>query len=328
MNINEVLTAERKQRKFIGKRARTVATICVFACALMFSFQLIAAFIQSLLLEFTNIYESSTVSYLLDMLFYVFYIFCPFGIGALILKRYNKRTEIFLPKRSSPKFPPLFITGAIGAGYIINLLISLLFPSFVELFRVDVIVTADNPLDIVLCIIMSAVLPAILEEWAFRGVLLKNMLPYGRGGAIVISSVLFGMAHLDPPRIIFATAFGLVLGLCYEYTGSLLLPMTIHFLNNSISVIATLVPEDSLIVIFIGLFIFAFMGCGIAAIIVYSIKGIKKQKISLIKQAHRGYTLSVGRFVSRMFLNFASIPYFALYAFIFILSFFPSLIYG
>lgn len=326
MNINETMALEKQNRKKVGKRARLAVTICVFSGALMFLFQLISAFIQSFIVAYTTLYDSTTISYLLDILFYIFYIVCPFGIGALIFKHFNKKTEIFQPKRSSPKFPPLYIIGAIGTGYIINLTINLFFPSFVEMFRFEAVVTADNPLDIVLCIIMAAVLPAILEEWAFRGVLLKNLLPFGRGGAILISSIMFGMAHLDPPRIIFATAFGIMLGICYEHTGSLLIPMIIHFINNAISVIATLVPQDSAVVLIIGLLMFGFMGCGIAAIIFYSIKGIKRKNISLVKQTHKGYTLSIGKYTSRLALNFATIPYLAIYALMFILSFFPNLI--
>ena len=102
--------------------------------------------------------------------------------------------------------------------------------------------------------------------------------------------------------------------------------MIIHFINNSISVIATLVPEDSAVVLIIGLLMFGFMGCGIAAIIFYSIKGIKRKNISLVKQTHKGYTLSIGKYTSRLALNFATIPYIAIYALLFILSFFPNLI--
>lgn len=328
MNIGEVFATEKLKRKYIGKRARMVAAICVFALALMFALQLASAFIQSVLMSMTTVYNNTTLSFIIDIAFYVFYIGLPFGLVALVLKRYNKNTEIFLPKRTSPKYCALFIVGAVGAGYILNFLINLLFPSFVQFFATEGTVNADTPLDIILCIIMYAVLPAILEEWAFRGVLLKNMLPYGRSGAILISSILFGLAHLDPPRIIFATAFGLILGMCYEYTGSLLISMIIHFINNSISVIVMLVPQNSILILLIGLILFCFMGCGIAAVIVYSIKGIKKKNVSLFKQAHHGYTLSTGKYVSRMFLNFAFVPLAAVYTFIFILSFFPQLFDG
>ena len=327
MNINEVFEHEKKNKKLVEKRARMVAAICVFSLALMFALQLASAFANSVLASKTTIFDNSTISLLMDMLFYVLYIVLPFGLAALVFKSYNKNIKIFLPKRSSPKYGALYIIGAIGTGYIINLSINLLFPSFVEFFRSDVSINVNNPLDVILCVIMTAVLPAILEEWAFRGVLLKNLLPYGRGGAIVISSILFGLAHIDPPRIIFATAFGLILGLCYEYTGSLLVPMTIHFINNAISVMGTLIPEDSLFVVILGMMIFAIIGCGVAAIIVYSINGIKRNKVSFIKQERRGYTLSISKYASRMVLNFAFLPLLAVFAFIFILSYFPQLLF-
>jgi membrane protease YdiL (CAAX protease family) len=328
MNLNDFYEIENINRKRVGKRARMVASICVFSLALMFALQLASAFIRSILMSKTAIFDNSSISLLMDMLFYVFYIVCPFGIAALVFKSYNKNTEIFLPKRSAPKYSALYVVGAIGAGYILNLLINLLFPNLVEFFGAESTFDVKNPLDVILCVIMTAVLPAIIEEWAFRGVLLKNLLPYGRGGAIVISSILFGLAHVDPPRIIFATAFGLMLGLCYEYTGSILVPMLIHFINNSISVMGTLMPEDSLFVMLLGFIIFGFIGCGIAAIIIYSIGGIKKQKVSLNRKLQHGYTLPVFRYTSRMVLNFAFIPLLAVFSFIFILSYFPQLFNG
>ncbi len=327
MNVAEVFETEKLKRKATGKRARLIVTVCVFSLSLMLVLMLTSSMIMSKLSK-NPIFDHVTLSYLIDIAFYALYIVIPFAFAALIFKKINNNAEMFLPKRSSPKYGALYVVGTIGISYIINMSIGLLFPDFVEFFNNESASTVKDPLEIILSVIMIAVLPAVLEEWAFRGVLLKNMLPYGRGGAIVIWSVLFGLAHIDPPRIIFATAFGLMLGVCYEYTGSILVPMLIHFINNSISVIGTLIPQDSIFLLLLGFLMYAFMGCGIAAIIVYSIKGIKKNNISLVKRTHHGYSLSLFGYVSRMFLNFAFIPLSAIYAFILILSYFPGLLNG
>ena len=327
MNLNNVLAYENIKQNKVGKKARAVATVCVFTIALMFSAMYLLTNLLSIYLP-SSVRSNAVLMYLVEGALYIGYIVIPFGIACLLLNSINKNTEIFQPKRTAPKYGALFVIGTIGVGYIINIIVYLLFPNFFEYFTSGGSVSANSPLEIALFFITTAVLPAIIEEWAFRGVLLKNLLPYGRGGAIVISALLFGIAHVDPPRIIFATCIGLLLGLCYEYTGSLLVPIIIHFINNSIAVVASLVSTDSIFMLLLGLMIFAIISVGIAAIIVYSITGIKKQRISLAKPDNVGYTLSVGKYVSRMFLNFAFIPLLLIYSVLLIVLYFPDAFNG
>ena len=79
-----------------------------------------------------------------------------------------------------------------------------------------------------------AVLAPVLEEWIFRGIvlegLLKNTSPWK---AILISSILFGIVHLNPWQFIGATIIGIFLGWIYYRTGNLLYCMIIHFANNA-----------------------------------------------------------------------------------------------
>jgi membrane protease YdiL (CAAX protease family) len=72
--------------------------------------------------------------------------------------------------------------------------------------------------EILIGYLSMALLPALLEEWAFRGILLKYLRPYSKIGALVTTSIIFGMMHVDLPRIISASIFGLILGICYDYT--------------------------------------------------------------------------------------------------------------
>ena len=327
MDVAKVFETEKLKRKVAGKRARLIVTVCVFTLSLMLALMLVFSYVNAILSK-NHLFDDDTLSYLLEIVFYTLEIVIPFGLAALIFKKLNNKAEIFQPKRSSPKYGALYIVGTIGVSYILNLLMGLLVPDVVEFYNNGSSFSAKDPVDIVLLIIMVALLPAVLEEWAFRSVLLKNMLPYGRGGAILISSILFGIAHIDPIRIVSATVFGLLLGISYEYTGSIVFPMTIHFINNAIFIIGDLIPQNTVISLILGLLAFAFIGCGIAAITVYSIKGIKKHNISLIKKNHYGYSLSIGAYVSRMVLNFSTIPLLFIYGYIFIISYFPTLFNG
>lgn len=82
-----------------------------------------------------------------------------------------------------------------------------------------------------------AVLVPMLEEFAFRGVILSGLRRYGTGFAIAASSVIFGMAHMSLSSVVFATIAGAAMGTAYVLTGNLWVSVTIHALNNAISII-------------------------------------------------------------------------------------------
>jgi membrane protease YdiL (CAAX protease family) len=77
-----------------------------------------------------------------------------------------------------------------------------------------------------------ALLPAVLEEMAFRGFLLQSLRPYGDGFALMISAFLFSLVHANPVQMPNAFLLGLVIGYFVLYTGSLWTGMLIHLANN------------------------------------------------------------------------------------------------
>ncbi len=86
---------------------------------------------------------------------------------------------------------------------------------------------------------VTAVLVPFLEEFAFRGVILSTLRRYGLGFSIVASALIFGMAHLEPATVVFATFSGLVFGFLYAKTNNLWLTVWIHGLNNGIAVVGS-----------------------------------------------------------------------------------------
>lgn len=84
---------------------------------------------------------------------------------------------------------------------------------------------------------VTAVLPAICEETAHRGMLLKGLSPMGRIWAIIISSLLFGLLHLNVEQVFYTTIIGLLAGYIVSVTDSIYPAMIIHFMNNAISVL-------------------------------------------------------------------------------------------
>ncbi len=88
-------------------------------------------------------------------------------------------------------------------------------------------------------ILLMAVTPAICEELAFRGFLLSGLKNLGsRPMAILISSLLFGIAHGMLQQSINATLLGVLLGYLAVQTGSLLPCIGFHVTHNSLQLLA------------------------------------------------------------------------------------------
>jgi membrane protease YdiL (CAAX protease family) len=63
---------------------------------------------------------------------------------------------------------------------------------------------------------------------------------------VLLTSLLFGLNHLDPPHIAATFAIGLCLHYAYLTSRSLWIPIVMHFVNNSWSVLETLWQSESL----------------------------------------------------------------------------------
>ena len=92
---------------------------------------------------------------------------------------------------------------------------------------------------IALMLLGLVVVPAFVEELLFRGVILSNLLPYGKGTAILGSAVLFGLMHQNAEQLLYATAAGAVLGWIFVRTGSIWPCVLMHFVNNFHSLLQT-----------------------------------------------------------------------------------------
>ena len=93
-------------------------------------------------------------------------------------------------------------------------------------------------------VLTMAFVPAVCEEIAFRGFILSGFTSRGRiGVGIVFSAICFGVLHMIPLQVFYASILGLLLGLIAIRSGSLLPCILFHFINNSVSVLLGRVPE-------------------------------------------------------------------------------------
>ena len=98
----------------------------------------------------------------------------------------------------------------------------------------------ENPTGVfgfILSVIATAVVPALVEEFACRGLIMGSLRKYGDGFAVLVSAIVFGLMHGNFDQIPFATMVGLVLGFIVIKTGSLWIAVLVHAANNLISVL-------------------------------------------------------------------------------------------
>lgn len=84
-----------------------------------------------------------------------------------------------------------------------------------------------------------AILPAVCEEFAFRGFILSGLRHMGsQWRAIVFSAVMFGVAHGVIQQSIVAGLFGVVLGFIAVQTGSIWPCITFHVVHNAMGILS------------------------------------------------------------------------------------------
>ena len=162
-------------------------------------------------------------------------------IRVFVGKGWTRRIALRLPK---PVHVLLAILGLPGAIVLLGLLDQLtqkFIPSFVDLEQ-SVISYARCPL--ALGLLAIAVGPAIGEELWFRGFIGRGLV--GRWGVVlgvIVTSLLFGVVHLEPRQIIYGPLLGAAFHFVYLTTRSLWVPMLLHFLTNGSSLMLVWLSE-------------------------------------------------------------------------------------
>lgn len=106
-----------------------------------------------------------------------------------------------------------------------------------------------NPLGL----LTVAVLGPLAEELLFRGGIQGGFPTISGKTALLLSALIFALAHLNPAQMPAAFILGAVLGFAYWWTGSLVAPVCIHVFNNSIAcVLSFLSPNDDSLIHFVG----------------------------------------------------------------------------
>jgi membrane protease YdiL (CAAX protease family)/tetratricopeptide (TPR) repeat protein len=93
---------------------------------------------------------------------------------------------------------------------------------------------AQQPWLVVLFV--GCILPGLGEEVFFRGLLGRGLVAhYGVVPGILLTSLLFGLMHIDPVKVAYTTVLGVLLHVVYLNAKSLWPPILLHVLNNCLA---------------------------------------------------------------------------------------------
>lgn len=166
--------------------------------------------------------------------------------------------------------------------------------------------------------VFMALIPVVCEEYLFRGLLFHGYKKRNPLRAMMMSSLLFGLIHMNVNQFIYAFAMGFILCMIVYATGTVLSSMVAHFVFNGINVMlsyysadimekmestseqaAVLTTADYVAAYIIDILIAAF-GLFLAYRIFKSIcrenRGIENIKLIFKKENRQTYDESQGRF--------------------------------
>ena len=105
---------------------------------------------------------------------------------------------------------------------------------------IKVLVRTDTVGEFLFVVAVVAVVPAIVEEFLFRGLVQKSfertMNPLA---AATLAGAIFGVFHFNPFELIPLICIGGFLGVLRFRSASIVLPVLMHFLNNFLAVVAS-----------------------------------------------------------------------------------------
>ena len=93
-------------------------------------------------------------------------------------------------------------------------------------------------------VLLSAVIAApIVEEVIFRGVVLGSFRKvFPDWVSIIVSALIFGIYHMNPVAIVYASIMGIIAGIVYEKKQNLLFTIILHMANNLMGLLQDFVP--------------------------------------------------------------------------------------
>ena len=239
-----VLTKEKYEKMQIKRLSLVAGLSFLVLLSIMWVFNIIAVFLLKLFLSDTDkvmsLLSEPALMQVQQIVFSITMFTLPFiFIYKLFRFRISDLISFKLPKGKNSFY--LFLLGISFCSFanIASSMLEQIFDRAGINYEVDFGESPEGVFGFLLSFIATAIVPALVEEFACRGILLGSLKKYGEGFAVMASSLLFGLMHSNFEQIPFAFLVGLVLGYITIKSGSLWVAILVHAFNNSISIVYT-----------------------------------------------------------------------------------------
>jgi len=204
----------------------------VFLCLLLLGLQLAAGIFPLIITDIFEIYTES-ILYEIGKIFINLLPSC-FVIYIGYKKSHKKFDEVFAFNDVSSNLwvaTTIFMCGFVIISSEINNVLEYLLPMPGYLHEVFETLLGNKYL--IISVISVGIIPAFVEEMLFRGVILNGFKEnYSHKKAIIVSSLLFGIVHLNPWQFVTAFIMGMVSAWVCLKIKSLTLSIYMHLFNN------------------------------------------------------------------------------------------------
>jgi sodium transport system permease protein len=229
-NTEEVLFSDGKSLKFLVKR-NSIKKSDSFKISDIF---ILASLIMILIIYLGSVFQLKNLFYGIMFTQWIL-IFMPVILFIWYFKR-NFKKVLFLGKFN---FKQLIAVLFVGFGGLLAANLQSYFISDIgnQTSKINDALLGLETGGIILAYFALAISPAICEEIFFRGILLSTLLKrFSPAISIFLSSLLFGIFHLDLYRLLPTLILGLIFGYIVYKTKSIFLSIFLHAVNNSLSV--------------------------------------------------------------------------------------------
>ena len=108
-------------------------------------------------------------------------------------------------------------------------------------------------------VVAAGILPAITEEFLYRGIVIAEYERNGTALAVILSSVTFALIHFSLVRLPVYIFYGIMLALVLYATRSVIASMTVHMANNILVMFFEIYVYRAAVIQGVGIVLFTFI---------------------------------------------------------------------
>lgn len=200
-------------------------------------FVLIAQFVVSFALAFSGVQLPIVANLLIAQgsILFPFAIYCidkkQNPLKLIRMKKISLKTAIFSVIIAYCSYPVAVFLNFVSMLFVEN--------------EVTEVVSSVMTMGLAASILLVAVLPAIVEETIFRGMLYNTYSKRRPLMGIILSAILFGLMHGNLNQLPYTLFLGLVMAFLMEAADSILAPMILHFTLNGTTTLISWFSRDS-----------------------------------------------------------------------------------